>query len=419
MSSDLFREEALEYQSASNSCFGKPTGVMPPAWSRITLLLALFMAVLIVFLLSVDFARKETVRGKLRVDGAEARIYALEPGLITKVMVEDGQLVQAGDPIAKITTERFMSDGEALSDATLAQLEREQKILERRRSAIIETSRLNIEAAEQRYSDAERQEGETRSQLEVMTGRVEIARKRATDAEEFLVEGLIAEPQLNERLDMLASLEQALLQVEAQVSAAMAAQERATLEKKQVSSALKSDLADLDQRLGQIEAQMEQTDASASYTLRASIDGKVTALQARVGEQSINGAPLAIVLPENSVLIAEVYIPSRAIGFVEPGKQVKLQYDAFPYQKFGIAYGKISNVASAAQLPQEIGINSQTGGPVYRVEIRLETQSVEAFSRDMPLQAGMELTANIVLEDRKLIEWLLEPVISKRQANQT
>jgi len=125
MSSDLFREEALEYQSASNSRFGKPTGVMPPSWSGITLFLAIFIGALLVFLFTVDFARKETVRGKLRVDGAEAKIYALEPGLITRVMVEDSALVVAGQPIAEITTERFMSDGEALSEATLAQLEEE------------------------------------------------------------------------------------------------------------------------------------------------------------------------------------------------------------------------------------------------------------------------------------------------------
>lgn len=115
MSSDLFREEALEYQSASNARFGKPTGVLPPSWSVVTLLLAIFMAALFAFVLSVDFARKETVRGKLRVDGAEAKVYALEPGIITDVMVTDGQLVKAGDPIAEITAERYLRDGGGLS----------------------------------------------------------------------------------------------------------------------------------------------------------------------------------------------------------------------------------------------------------------------------------------------------------------
>jgi len=413
MSSDLFREEALSYQSAANSRFGKPTGVLPPSWSVITFMLALFMAALFTFLLNVDFARKETVRGKLRVDGAESKLYALEPGLITKVMVEDGQLVSEGDVIAEITTERYMSDGGTLSASTIAQLERELAALDRRRQAAHKSAMLSADEADQRNRDAKRRETEAIAQLTVAKRRLEIARQRAVDAEQFLAEQLIAEPQLNERLDMAASLEQSVLQIEAQLSEAIAAQSRASLEKRQSEAVAERDLADLDQRIEQINAQMRRTGAETVHIVRAPISGKVTGLQARSGEQSQSGVPLGIILPEQSKLIAEVYLPSRAIGFVDEGQQVKLQYDAFPYQKFGIAYGEISRVASAAQLPQEIGVASQTGEPLYRVGIELEAQTVEAYRRDLPLQAGMELTADIVLENRRLLEWLLEPLMSK------
>ncbi|MEM9939217.1 MAG: HlyD family efflux transporter periplasmic adaptor subunit [Pseudomonadota bacterium] len=414
MSSDLFRKEALDYQSASGARWGAPTGVLPPSWSRITLLLAVFMGALLAFLFNVDFARKETVRGKLRVDGAEAKIYALEPGLISQVFVEDGQLVANGDPIAEIRSDRFMVSGGALSEATLAALETEKETLVARKNALVTSADLNRKDTEQRLEDAIRKEGEARAQYEVAQGRLGIARKRATDAEEFLAEGLIAEPQLNERLDAVAVLEQSVLQVEAQIGDAVSAQSRNRLEIDQVKAGLARDLTDISQRLSQIDAQMQRTESETTHMLRAPIAGRVTALQARYGEQAISGMPLAIVLPENSELVAEIYIPSRAIGFVEPGQQVKLQYDAFPYQKFGIAYGEVAVVASTAQLPQEIGIPSQTNEPVYRVGISLDAQSVEAFSRQMPLQAGMELTADVVLENRRLLEWLLEPLMSKK-----
>ena len=413
MSSDLFREEALEFQSASNSRFGKPTGVLPPSWVLITLFLAAFMAALIIFLLSVDFARKETVRGKLRVDGAEAKLYALEPGLITKVMVEDGQAVNAGDPIAEITSERYMSDGGALSEATLKQLEREQTTLQRRKAAIETASDLSIRAAEQPYNDAKRQERELKDQLTVVKRRLEIARNRAKDAEQFLAEQLIAEPQLNERLEAAASLEQMVLQTNGQVNEAVAAQSRAALEKRQLQANRDRDLADIDQRLEQMNAQIQRADAETVHIVRSPIEGRITGLQARTGEQALNSIPLGIVLPVDSELIAEVYLPSRAIGFVEPGQIVKLQYDAFPYQKFGIAFGEIQGVASTAQLPQELNVASQTSEPLYRVSITLAEQTVEAFSREMPLQTGMEFTADIVLENRRLLEWLLEPLASK------
>lgn len=229
-----------------------------------------------------------------------------------------------------------------------------------------------------------------------------------------MAEGLIAEPQLNERLDTLALLEQTVLQQEAQVSEAIAAQSRARLERQQIQSLLERDLADLDQRLEQVSSQIQRTRAETKHIITAPIDGILTSLQARVGEHANDRMPLAIILPEDSTLIAEVYLPSRAIGFVEPGQQVKLQYDAFPYQKFGIAYGEIATVASTAQLPQEIGVASQTGEPIYRVGIKLELQSIEAFSKQVPLQPGMELTADIVLENRRLLEWLLEPLAIKQ-----
>lgn len=412
MSDDLFRDEALEYQSASNSRFGKPTGVLPPSWGIITLMLGMFIGALIIFLVNVDFARKETVRGKLRVDGAEAKLYPLEAGLISKVLVQDGDVVVEGQALIEITKERFMQDGEALSDATLKQLETELETLKRRREATITAANVGVAQAEQSRKDAERREQEYRAQLSIVRDRLRIARQRANDAREFLREGLIAEPQLNERLDTVSIVHQTVLQTEAQLGAAKAAQSQAILDNRQLRANRDRDLAEVDQRLNQIDSQIQRTQADTAYVINAPISGRVTALQARTGEQALTGLPLAIILPQDSTLIAEVFLPSRAIGFVETGQEVKLQYDAFPYQKFGVAYGEIFSVASTAQLPQEMGVPSQTGEPIYRVGIELQSQSIMAFSKDVPLQAGMELTADIVLENRRLLEWLLEPLKS-------
>lgn len=413
MSSQLFRNQALDYQTTSNSQFGKPTGVLPPSWSRITWLLALFIGALLLFLFNVDFARKETVRGKLRVDGAEAKIYALEPGIISEVLVEDGTLVEAGQPLFKITSDRYLENGESLSDETLASLSLERQTLETRKQSIIASARLAERAADERRLDAMRREEEARAQLSVVERRLGIAHDRAEDAEGFLEEGLIVEPQYNERLEAVAVLEQTVLQVKAQVSDASAAQGRFTLEGQQVRANLARDVADIDQRLTQIDGQLKRTEATSAHVVHAPISGRLTALQARMGEQAQPNIPLSVILPQDTELIAEAFLPSRAIGFVEAGQEVKLQYDAFPYQKFGVAYGKVLKVADTAQLPQEIGVPSQTGEPLYRIEIALNQQTIEAFSKDMPLQPGMELSADIVLENRRLVEWLLEPLRSR------
>ncbi|MEQ3648688.1 HlyD family efflux transporter periplasmic adaptor subunit [Hyphomonas sp.] len=414
MSEGLFRQEALDYQGASGTQFGAPASVLPPSWSRVTLLLALFLAALLVFLFSVDFARKETVRGRLRVDGPEAKVFALEAGIIHEVFVEDGQVVAKGDPIAEIRSERFMADGGALSAATLDELEHERSILEQQKLSIHNAANLSRQSAIQAYENALRRETESLAQLQIIDERLGVAQQRRDDIAELKDRGLIAEPVYNERREAVVTLKQSRLEVTSQMLDARSEQVRAQTEMRRVETISVRDISQLDQRISQIETESSRTEANAGHVVLAQSSGRITALQARKGEQARPDTPLAIVLPVNAKLFAEVFIPSRAIGFAEPGQIVKLQYDAFPYQKFGVAYGEVSAVATAAQTPQEVGVMSKTGEMLYRVDIAINDQSVNAYSREFLLQSGMELSADIVLENRKLVEWLMEPMRSIR-----
>jgi len=414
VSNDLFRQEALEAQSASNDLFGRPTGVVPPAWSRITTLLAFFMIALIAFLLTANFARKETVRGKLRPVAAEARIYALEPGIVSEVFIEDGTIVEAGTQIATIASDRVLSDGSNLSEDAMAALGREQSLLRDRLRGLRRTARISEDDLEQRIADAARQEREGKDQLTLIEERLVTARKRAKDTQEFLEEGLITAPEHLQRVDDVSQLEQSRLQTIASIGAADAAQSRLVIERRRIRADLERDEADINQRITQLDAQMRQTESQAAHVIAAPIAGQVSALQARVGERADPSIPLATIGEPDAELIAELYLPSRAIAFVETGQLVKLQYDALPYQKFGVAEGNVLRVSSTSLLPQELGVLTQNPEPLYRVEVGLSAQAVKAFGKDIPLQSGMELTADIVLEDRKLMEWLLEPIRSVR-----
>lgn len=414
MSDDLFRREAIEAQSASNDLFGRPTGVVPPAWSRITRLIALFMIALIAFLLTANFARKETVRGKLRPIAAEARIYALEAGIVSDVFVEDGAIVTAGTQIATIRSDRVLSDGANLSDDAMAAFGREQDLLRDRLNGLTRTARIAKDDLEQRIADAARQEQEGRAQLALFEERIITAKARADDTERFLAEGLITVPEHLQRVDAVSVLQQSRLQTDAQIGAAEAAQSRLAIERRRIQADLARDEADINQRITQLDAQIRQTESRASHVIAAPISGRVSALQARVGERADPSIPLATIGEPDAVLIAELYLPSRAIAFIEPRQFVKLQYDALPYQKFGVAEGEVLRVSSTSLLPQELGVLTQNPEPLYRVEVRLDAQTVRAFEKDIPLQSGMELTADIVLEDRKLMEWLLEPLRSVR-----
>ena len=414
MNSDLFRDEALEYQAASSSQFGETTGLVPPAWSALTWLMALFIAALLIFISTVSFARKETVRGKLRFDAAEAKLVATEPGVIGEVFVTEGQMVAEGAPVLSIRKQRFMSDGSVLSEALTETLQRERVSLAEQLSALEESTRLSSEAAGLTRDDAIRRTRELIAQRELIAERLEVSERRREEIVGLREKGLVAEPVYNEREEAVVALRQSFIQIDGQIGDARSQRAQAETELLQIESNFDRERAMLEQRLAQTDAQLGHTAAGAEQVLRASQAGRIAALRARAGEQSEPGAPLVMILPADAELIAEVYLPSRAAGFVEEGQTVKLMYDAFPYQQFGLAEGKIAAVSPVALRPDEIGVAPLSPELLYKVKIQIAQQSVKAFGKSHPLQAGMEISADIVLENRRVIDWLLTPLKSIR-----
>ena len=122
-------------------------------------------------------------------------------------------------------------------------------------------------------------------------------------------------------------------------------------------------------------------------------------------------------LPGDGALEAELLVPSRAVGFVDPGDQVMLRYRAYPYQKFGHHRGRVARVSRSALTVAELAARqgvADDGESYYRIVVQLERQSVLAYGRDERLQPGMVVDAEILGERRSLIEWVFEPLYSLR-----
>jgi membrane fusion protein len=86
-------------------------------------------------------------------------------------------------------------------------------------------------------------------------------------------------------------------------------------------------------------------------------------------------------------------------------------YQAFPFQKFGVGRGRVLSVSRTVLAPEEVampGLNLTE--PVFRVRVALERMDIEAYGQSIPLQAGMTLSADIVVERRNLLEWLFDPL---------
>lgn len=169
----------------------------------------------------------------------------------------------------------------------------------------------------------------------------------------------------------------------------------------------------LSAELAQLEQQVLEVQGRRGFTLTAPASGRVTSLQIEEGQRLPTSQPVMAIIPENSEFEARVLLPVEAKGFVEPGLTVLIRYDDFPYQKFGSYEGVVTSVSQSVLLPDEL-LNSPVTmqGAVYQATIRLNRQTPKAHGEPIALSPGMTLLADIELEERSLLKWILEPLLS-------
>ncbi len=163
--------------------------------------------------------------------------------------------------------------------------------------------------------------------------------------------------------------------------------------------------------------EMTELDGKRRVTVVAPEAGVVTLINAEVGQVADISRPLVSLIPAGAVLEARLYAPSRSVGFIRTGDKVLLRYQAFPYQKFGHALGTVKALSTAAVPTSELTGFTATADPaaaepVYAIVVSIKAQSVMTFGRATPLQSGMRVDADILHENRRIYEWLLEPLLS-------
>ena len=161
-----------------------------------------------------------------------------------------------------------------------------------------------------------------------------------------------------------------------------------------------------------------EIEARRRIVVAAPADGQVTLVQAEVGQSVELGRPLAHLVPATTQLVARLYAPSRAAGFVRTGEPVLLRFDAFPYQQFGQHTGRVLSVSTAAVGGADIqGFAPRpelVGETLFAITVSLPAQSIASAGQRLPLQAGMRVEADLLHETRRLYEWILEPLYAAR-----
>ena len=171
-----------------------------------------------------------------------------------------------------------------------------------------------------------------------------------------------------------------------------------------------SQIDDLESRVSSLEQTILQQKGEYGFVITAPIPGRVTSLQSYNGQRVTPNKPIMAIIPEDTDLEAELFIPARAIGFIQKGLSVEIRYESFPYEKFGVYQGQVDMVSKSIFTPDQITAPLAIHEPVYRTRVKLKHSAISILAQEYPLQVGMKLEASILLEERPLYQWIFKPV---------
>lgn len=192
-----------------------------------------------------------------------------------------------------------------------------------------------------------------------------------------------------------------------------------------------NDLADAEKKVAQLAQDLVKAEQkSAERTLRSPIDGTVQQLVLHtVGGVVTPAQQLMVIVPADSHLEAEAMISNRDIGFVSPGQQAEVKIDTFNFTRYGLLQGKVVSVSQDAiirEKPAARAASAKAGGALsdtsepegqellYSTRIALDQTQMQVEDRLVRLAPGMAVTIEIKTGTRRLIEFLLSPLLRYR-----
>ncbi|MEH2438569.1 MAG: HlyD family efflux transporter periplasmic adaptor subunit [Nostoc sp.] len=165
-------------------------------------------------------------------------------------------------------------------------------------------------------------------------------------------------------------------------------------------NSLKSEIAQTRSEIISIKIQLRQR------VVRSPIDGVIFELPiTKAGAVVQIGQRIAQIAPEYAGLVLKANMPNTKSGFMKVGMPVKIKFDAYPFQEYGIVEGKLNWISPDSKVRETPQGNIET----YELEITLKQPYIKNGDKHIPLTAGQTATAEVIVRQRRMIDYMLDP----------
>ena len=417
---ELFRRQAIDYQR--QKFHGAIVLTRSPWQTAIAAFFVLLVSALIVFAATQGFARKESVGGVLMPAGGVLRLVAPQAGIVVATPAAQGSRVAAGQTVVQLSAEQSSATGPT-QEAVARSLASRQGSLSDELQQQGQQVRQQAAALDARAAVVVAGIAQQEREIALQRERVQLVRDVAARYPELVRSGAVSpvesaekQTELLDQQARLSELERARGAAQGELATLRADRAALPLQAGRESSQMRREV----QALAQAQAENESHRGTQVLAPQA---GEVATLLAAPGQPVIAGQTLATLLPAGVALEAELWVPTRAAGFVHAGTPVWLRVDAFPYARYGQLPAHVREVSQSAVTMADLGdpastaVASQQAG-VFRVRVTLDAGAPAdaALAWRQSLKAGMRVQASLVAEHRTLLEWALEPLFALRVA---
>lgn len=411
MRTDFFNKQEAEFLPAGLTLQETPASSTLRWTARILMALVLFALLWSVFG-HIDIVVNAS--GKIIPSARTKTIASVEVASVRALYVTEGQQVHAGDVLVELDS----SSSDAEHDKALSAVAQARLQVARAKAMITAVERLQspqlavvsgvptvlweaaIEHLDGQYRDfyakITRLDGEIARYAEALP----LATQRAEDFKALLPDHTVSHHAWLEKEQVRLDTESQLLEAKNQ-RAALIAQTRkeahdAMAEGNKIVAAAQQD----QRRAGEHSKLLKLTspvDGTVQQLLVHTIGGVVPAAQ-----------PLMQIVPKENVIEVEAFLENKDVGFVEARQIAAVKIDAFDYTKYGTINARVRHVSQDA-------IEDEKKGLIYAAKIALDKSSIHIDGKNLPLTAGMAVNVEIKTGTRRVIEYVLSPLMQHQR----
>ena len=408
----IFRQESE--QARATAWLGRVILMRPVSFTFITGCALAFSLALVLFFVCGEYTRKARVTGVLAPTKGVAKIIAQQSGIVEAVHVREGDRVEKDAALVILGDGRAGRARVEIGAAVSSRVADRERALLRQHEFAMAAMHTEQASFGKRLAGFEHELEQIDAEMASQGKRMAIAANSVDRARRLEGIGFLSPAALDRERD--AALDQGSRLEQLRRARIGLVRELASMEfeMETARSRASAQLASLDQQRASLDQERIERDLQYHAAIVAPASGLVATVLVEPGQMVTPGTPLATLIPAHSTLEGHLYAPSRSIGFVRAGQEVLIRYLAYPHQKFGLYKSSVTSVSRNPMLPGELGFTPADGNrePVYRIKVALEGQAVRAYGQLEPLQPGMQVEADILLDRRRLIEWIFEPLLS-------